>query len=68
MTEILAILIALILVGLLGGLQMRFSIPSAKVQLFHLLWKSMGKRTMHCQERKTGKSTHSFTMKGLLTR
>ena len=68
MTEILAILIALVLVGLLGGLQMRFSVPSPKVQLFHLLWKDMGKRAKHCQQRKTGNSTHSLTMKGLLIR
>ena len=68
MIDILTISIALIIVGLLGRLQVRFSVPSPKVRLFHILWKSMEKGTNPCHHKKTGNNTHSVAMKGLLTR
>jgi len=68
MIEILAILIALILVGFLARLQVRFSVPSPKVRLFHTLWKGMGKRAHPCHQKDTGNSRHTVTMRGMLTR
>ena len=68
MIEILTILIALILVGILAKLQMRFSVPSPKVRLFDTLWRGVGKRPHPCHQKDTESSTHTFTMRGLLTR
>lgn len=68
MMAIATIFFALILVGFLAKLQMRFSVPSPKVQLFQVLWTAIGKGKHPGHQKNRENSMHSVTKKGLQTR
>jgi hypothetical protein len=68
MMAIATIFFALILVGFLAKLQMRFSVPSPKVQLFQILWAAIGKGRHPDHPKNRENNMQSVTKKGLQTR